>query len=208
MLTLPLADEVFLVSHDDYSGKPRLGPPVLGTLLAGAVLAELALAQRVTVAEDSTIRVLDQRKHGERLTDAAMAEILKPRDTYTVRIWVQHLREHAAAMVALRLIEAGLLAEESGRSRRPARYQPIDPLKAGAPAARLRYLIGRPEEADEQGAVLGGLVAVVGLESVVLGSSPQRVRETLIRAAQTLRPDLRSLIAGVDSVLVSMALGR
>lgn len=209
MLTLPLADEVFLVSHDEYTGKPRLSAPVLGTLLAGAVLGELALAHRVTVGEGRTVRVLDQGRHGERVTDAAMAEILKEQTEHTVRIWLQALREHAVTMVALRLSHAGLIAGDVTRSARKApRYQPTDPLKAGGPAARLRYLVDNPHAVEEQGAVLGALVMLAGLESVVLGSSPRQVRESLTQMVARLRPDLRSLVASVESVLFSIALGR
>ena len=49
MRPLPLADELFLIGHDEYTGKSVVNGDVLGCGLAGAVVAELLLAGRLTV---------------------------------------------------------------------------------------------------------------------------------------------------------------
>ena len=40
-----VADDLYLMAHDDRSGKPYLQPQALGIGLAGALLAELMLAE-------------------------------------------------------------------------------------------------------------------------------------------------------------------
>ena len=68
MQILPLAAELFLVGHDEYSGKPVVDGRRLDTGLAGAVLAELVQAQRIAVDLGGLIRILDDRPAGERVT--------------------------------------------------------------------------------------------------------------------------------------------
>src|SRR5262252_8816407 len=99
MIVLPLADELFLVGHDQYSGKPQVSDSALDTGLAGAVLGELALAGRIYVADDTNVIVRDQRPWGERVSDAALAEILKQREPHPVRAWVEYLRAHSRTRV-------------------------------------------------------------------------------------------------------------
>src|SRR5574342_1034606 len=134
MYALPLADELFLVGHDQYSGKTQVSDAALDTGLAGAVLGELVLAGRVQVGDDTTIYTRDERPYGERVTDAALAEILKQRETHPVRAWVEYLREHARTMVAPRLIQAGLVERVQSRVllKQTVRYRAVDPLKAAA----------------------------------------------------------------------------
>src|SRR5262245_36977798 len=108
MRALPLADEFFLVGFDEYTGKPLVNSEVLDTGLAGAVLGELLLAGRLVVDENNLVTARDQRPYGERVTDAALAEVLKQRDPHPVRAWVEYLREHVRAMVAPRLVQIGM----------------------------------------------------------------------------------------------------
>src|SRR6266704_4142496 len=44
-----LADDLYLMAHDDRTGKPLLQPRAAGLGLAGALLAELVLAGRIEV---------------------------------------------------------------------------------------------------------------------------------------------------------------
>jgi Golgi phosphoprotein 3 (GPP34) len=208
MQTLPLADELFLVGHDEYSGKPRVSDGVLDTGLAGAVLAELVVANRLHVTEDNTVVVRDQRPWGERVSDAALAEVLKQREAHPVRAWVEYLREHVRTMVAPRLVQSGLVERVQGRSllKQTVRFPAIDPLKAAAPQARLKYMIDHPRNLDEHSAALGGLVMATGLDFVVGGVSSRETRDGLARMAAILKPDLRALIVGVESAVAAIAL--
>src|SRR4051812_16223568 len=111
MQILPLADELFLVGHDEYSGKAVVDGRRLDTGLAGAVLAELVQAQRIAVDLGGLIRVLDDRPAGERVTDAALAELLRHAPGQPLRPWLEHLRVQARIMVAPRLAQVGLVTQ-------------------------------------------------------------------------------------------------
>lgn len=208
MYALPLADELFLIGHDQYSGKAQISDSALDTGLAGAVLGELVLAGRLGVADDTRIEVRDQRPYGERVSDAALAEILKQSESHPVRAWVEYLRDHARTMVAPRLVQTGLIERLQVRAmlKTSIRYPATDPLKAASSQARLRYMLDHPANLDEQSATLGGLVMATNLEFVLGGGSTREVREGLARMYQMLRPELRALIAGVESAVAQLAL--
>jgi hypothetical protein len=202
MHAMPLADELFLVGHDPYKGN------ALDTGRAGAVLGELALAERIYVDEDTVVQVRDQRPYGERVSDAALAEILKQNDLHPVRAWVEYLRDHARTMVAPRLVATGLIERVQTRSmlKQIVRYPATDPLRAASAEARLRYMLDHPGNIDVQTGVLAGLVVGVGLDFVLSGASAREVRDGLTRMLRVLRPDLRSLIVGVESAVAAIAL--
>jgi hypothetical protein len=208
MYALPLADELFLVGHDQYSGKPQVSDSALDTGLAGAVLGELALAGRIYVADDTNVIVRDQRPWGERVSDAALAEILKQREPHPVRAWVEYLRDHSRTMVAPRLVQAGLIERVQARAmlKQIVRYPATDPLKAASAQARLRYMLDHPSNLDEQTAALAGLVLGSGLDFVIGGGSARETRDGLVRMVQILRSDMRALVVGVESAVAQLAL--
>jgi hypothetical protein len=210
MLSLPLADEFFLVGHDEYSGKALISDDVLDVGLSGAVLGELMLAHRIIVAEDTTVRVRDQRPYGERVSDAALSELMKVDEALPVSVWVKGLRGHARAMVAPRLINARIVDRVQSRVmlRQVTRFPAVDPLKAASPRARLRYMFDHPQNLDEQTAVIGGLVRATELDYVLGAGSGREAREGLDRMVNALGPALRALCAGVEEAVASMALIR
>jgi hypothetical protein len=208
MIALPLADELFLVGHDQYSGKPVISDSVLDSGLAGAVLGELVLAGRLEVTEDNLVNARDQRPYGERVSDAALAEILKQRELHPVRAWVEYLREHSRTMVAPRLVQSRLIERVQARTmlKTTVRYKALDPLRASSAQARLRYMLDHQDTLDEQTAVLGGLVLATGLDFLLGGGSAREVREGLTQMHQRLRRDLQALVTGVESAVAAIAL--
>jgi hypothetical protein len=201
MITLPLADELFLVGHDQYSGKPQIDERTLDTGLAGAVLGEMVLAGRLRVDDDTTIWVRDQRPYGDRVTDAALAEILKQDQPHSARSWVEYLSGHVRAMVAARLVLRGLIQQQLTRQRR---FPAVDPVLAAGPQARLRFTLDRPGTADEQTAVLGALALATGLDHVVGGGSRRQTRNDLAQMHSSLGPDLHRLVLGVEAAAAQL----
>ena len=208
MQTLPLADELFLIGHDEYSGKTIISGEVLDTGLAGAVLGELLLAGRITIAEGK-VTLEDDRPYGEGVSDAAIAEIRRKGNTFAVRSWVEYLREQVREIVARRLIAAGLIRTEQARSmfRQVTRFPATDPMKAAAPRVRLRYLLERPQLLDLQAATLASLVKACALESVlVLDLRPGPGTDLIANAQAVLPPDGLALVKGVDMAVAAIAL--
>jgi hypothetical protein len=203
MITLPLADEFFLVGHDQYRGRPRVNGLVLDTGLAGAVLGELVLDRRIVVGPDTTVQVWDPRPYGERVSDAALAEVLKQDQAHTVRAWVEYLRDQARAMVGSRLVVRGLVTARVGRHRR---FPAVDPVLAAAPQTRLGYLLDRPGLADESSAVLAALTLATGLNTAVGGPSDRQIRNGLTQMHEGLDPQLRALTLGVAAAAAQASL--
>ncbi len=208
MRTLPLADEFFLIGHDEYSGKTLVNAVVLDSGLAGAVLGELIISGRLSVTEAGLVTALDHRPYGERVSDAALAEILKQRENHPIRAWVEYLRDEVRNMVAPRLIHAGLInrVQHNGVLRKGVRFPAVDPIKAAAPQSRLRYMLEYPQYLDAPTAVLAGLARATGLEHVFGVGSAKESRERLGAITQTLTNDLQLLCAGVDAAVAAIAL--
>ena len=59
-----VADDLYLLGHDDRSGKPLLQPRALGTGLAGALLAELMLAGCIGLRHDGTVVITRGTRQG------------------------------------------------------------------------------------------------------------------------------------------------
>jgi len=199
MQILPLADELFLVGHDEYSGKPVVDGRRLDTGLAGAVLAELVQAQRIAIETGDLIRVLDDRPVGERVTDAALAELLRHAAGQPLRPWLEHLRVQARIMVAPRLAEAGLVAHAPPRRplRWTTRYPALDLLAAAAPRVRVRFMMDQPELRDAPTTALGAFAGSAGLGHVFGIGTGQRARRRLERWAGQLPADLGLICAAV-----------
>ncbi len=104
-----------------------------------------------------------------------MAEVLKQPEAHPIRAWIEYLRTEVRNMVAPRLVQAGVIqrVQSSGMLRKSVRFPAVEPIKAAAPRARLRYMLDHPEYLDGHTAVLGGLARATGLEHV-LGAGTSR----------------------------------
>jgi Golgi phosphoprotein 3 (GPP34) len=209
MRALPVADELFLVGHDEYSGKCLTNHAVLGCGLAGAVLIELMLAGRIVMA-DGRVVVRDSRPWSERVTDAALAEMLKRREAFPVRSWVEYLCPEVREIVGERLQTEGLVRREQSRGlslRSVVRFPAVDAVEAAGPRVRLRYMLDQGQPLDLVTALLGALVRATELESVLLLQlGRQQLRDLLGRVVEALPPDLRTVIAAVDASVAAVAL--
>jgi hypothetical protein len=208
MYALPLADEMFLIGHDGYSGKPLISDSALDTVLAGAILGELIFAQRIGIREDNALVPYDQRPIGDRVCDPVLVEVLKQNETHTVRAWVEHLRDNARTPIALRLVRTGLVDRVEARAmlKTTIRYPARDRIAAAGSEARLRYMLDHPGNLDEQTATMAGLVLAGGLEFLLGGASGREIKERLLQMAQMARPDMRFLMAGVESAVAALAM--
>jgi Golgi phosphoprotein 3 (GPP34). len=208
MDSLPLADEVFLIGHDENSGKAHISDEALDTVLAGAVLGELLFAGLIALTEDTIVLPYSDASTGDAVCDSALVEINKQADRYPVRAWVEHLRGDIRPMVANRLIRLNLVerVEARGLLRTSIRYPFRDRIAAAAPIARLRYMLDHPDLLDDHSAALAALILAGNLEFVFGGASAREIRQSLVRMAQTCHPQVRLLIAGLESAVAALAM--
>jgi hypothetical protein len=209
MRALPLADELFLVGHDEYSGKPIVNSVILDSGLAGAVLGELLLAGRLVI-DDNRVQVYDPRAYGESVSDAALAEIVRQQENHPVRAWVEYLRDDVREMVGRRLVASRIVEREESRGfrfRASVRFPAIDAIEAAKPRVRLRYLLDKDEQLDQQAAALAALVRAAELEQAILvDTNKQQVRDHIAQATAHMHPFLHALAQGVDAAVAAIAL--
>src|SRR5262249_12021636 len=108
--TRSIADELFLLAHDDVTGKPRLHPRVTGIGLAGALLAELLLPGLLGIRAGILLPFTDVTP-GDSLLRQAFAPIQVERPAKPIRPWLDALAGVAANGVPERLAQAGVLVE-------------------------------------------------------------------------------------------------
>jgi hypothetical protein len=201
-----VADDLYLVAHDDATGRPLLQPRALGLGLAAGLLAELMLGAAIGVRADGTLaagRTWPGCELGRRVRDLVAAE----REPLAVRDWLRFLARTAADDVAERLERAGYLTRGSGwppwRSRRRV---PVDADWAFAPLLRVRCALDARRPLCAHDAVLAGLAVASGLGfRIERYLTPSRGAAD---AARQLDPGLRELIAQTRAAVDSAVLSR
>lgn len=196
-----LAEEFFLIAHDDHTGRGLLDADVLAVGLAGAVLAGLVLAGRVTVL-DGKVALMDERPAGDPIGDPLIAALRQEGEQRTVRAWIDELRDGLTATVAEDLEARGVIRPVVARQpvhRRPrVRYPAVAPVRAVRPRVRLGHALGRAVRVDARTALLAAIVRATGLAGWFIDVYGPPVRGQLARISANLPPSLRTLITAVE----------
>jgi Golgi phosphoprotein 3 GPP34 len=203
-----VADDLYLLAHDDRSGRPLLPPRPLGTGLAGALLAELMLTRHIGLRSDTAVVT------GQDVPRAAVAGhvllklIADEPSPLPARAWLEFLSQTAARDVALRLEQAGYLTRVHSRvPGRGGRMVPVNPDWAFAPMLRVRSALDAGREPAPHAAVLTGLAVACGLGFRLEQYQPEAGRSTG-DAVAWLPPDLRQLIIQTQITVSSAVLSQ
>ncbi len=201
-----VADDLWMMAHDDVTGRAFLQPRATGLGLAGGLLAELMLPGALTL-EGGWLMPGQAAAPGDELGRWVLGLILGEREPRPASEWLAFLARTATGDVAARLERSGYLAQtRSWRPRRAGRWVPYDPDCAFAPLARARPALDPAGTATPQGTVLAGLAAGCGLGSRLLPYGPPGARRNLDAALARLAPGLRELIAQVQASVDSAVL--
>ncbi|WP_018350803.1 GOLPH3/VPS74 family protein [Longispora albida] len=198
-----LADEFFLIAHDDLDGRRRLHGRATGLGLAGALLGELMLFQCLTL-ENGLLTVVDRRPPGEPLAAGTLQALLDSPEHRDVRTWLAYLSQDSTDTVAQRLAGLGFLHREESRVlwRKTVRYVPVDGTRTAWPAPKLRLALteGRPMDLPEM--ALAVLVEAAGLlETVIWDGKQSGARRYLRRISAALPAPLRELAGHVEAAI-------
>jgi Golgi phosphoprotein 3 (GPP34) len=202
-----VADDLYLLGHDDRSGKPLLQPRALGTGLAGALLTELMLAGCIGLRQDSAVVITRDTPRGAVQRHPLLKQVADEPGPQPVRSWLRFLAHSAAWDVALRLEEAGYLQHVRSRVPwRPDQWIPVNPDWAFAPMLRVRSALNPARPLTAHAAALTGLAVACGLGFRLDLYQAQAGRPVQDAVAQ-LGPGLQELIAqtqtAVDSTVLS-----
>ncbi len=202
-----IADDLYLMAHDDVTGRPFLQSRAVGLGLAGGLLAELMLLDKLRLSHGWVVTG-DPGQPRDELGYCVLGLIVSERELHPVRDWLAFLARTAAADVAVRLERAGYLRQARlGRPRRGGRWVPADPDCAFAPLGRARSALEAAGAATAYATILAGLAVGSGLGPRLLPYGPPDSRRRLDMALEQLPPGLRELIAqtqaAVDSALLA-----
>ncbi|HEX5199615.1 GPP34 family phosphoprotein [Paractinoplanes rhizophilus] len=206
-----LADQYFLIAHQDRTGRSRLHPRATGLGLAAALLGELILEGRIGIA-DGDLVILDRHPPADSLTHDILDLLIAQQRHREVRTWLAFLSQDAEVRVGERLVRLGAVDLITRRRMLSTEvvYMPNSPEQRNAAAwapARLANLLVRGIELSLTDRVLVGLVAATGLTRHVLYDFEmhRQAFQSLPSAVGALPGDLRDLIefteASVGSVL-------
>lgn len=206
-----MADQYFLIAHEDRTGRSRLHPRATGLGLAAALLGELVMEGRIGVSDGDLI-ILDRHPPTDALAHDVLDLLIAQPQHRDVRIWLAFLSQDAAIRVGERLTRLG--AVEAVTKRRmlstETLYMPNSAAQRNAAAwapARLANMLVRGMGMSISDRMLIGLVAATGLTRHVLYDfeAHRHAFQSLPSAVGSLPADLRELIeyteASVGSVV-------
>ena len=202
-----VADDLYLMAHDDRTGRPHLQPRALGIGLAGALLTELMLADCIGLRRDSTVVFAAGVTQDTVLRHALLKQIADEPGPQPVQAWLRYLARSAARDVALRLEQAGYLEHVRGWiPGRQGRWVPVNPDWAFAPMLRIRSALDPARPITAHAAALTGLAVAAGLR-FRLDQYQTQAGRTVQDAVAALGPGLQELISqtrtAVDSTVLS-----
>jgi hypothetical protein len=201
-----VADDLYLLAHNDVSGRAYVQPRALGLGLAGGLLCELVLAGAVSVHHDD-IAVLARRPPDELLA-RVLGQVAAEQEAHPVSEWLAYVARTAPADVAARLAASGYLTQ--GKSLLPwrgGRWVPTDRDSAFSPVLRVRAALDASRPLTIHAAVLAGLADACGLWFRLAQYLPGRAVRPVHHAVAQLAPGLQGLIcqtkAAVDSAMLA-----
>ncbi|HEY8721573.1 GOLPH3/VPS74 family protein [Pengzhenrongella sp.] len=180
MTALLLAEELFLLAHDDESGKPG-AVLALDNALAGALLLDLAAVELVHAEGKSLTAVEGTPAHP--LLAAAHAELLASDAKRTAQHWVNHLPKALKPLrdqVGRSLAERGVLSEERGKILGifdTVRWPEIDPAPEHELRSRLKHVLVYGNEAEARTELLIALLSPLGLVREVVDKQHRKQAE-------------------------------
>ena len=196
-----LADDLWLLAHNERSGRPHLQPRALGLGLAGALLAELVLPGTIRVWRGLIIPAGAQPP-GDDVAHSVLRTMTAEREHLPVRDWLAFLAGTAGREVARRLEHAGYLTRaRGGLMGRGERWVPVDADGAFAPLVRVKSALSARGPVAAQHVVLGALATGCGLDHQLTLYLPPGARDRLRDAARQLDPGLRKLITATQTTV-------
>jgi hypothetical protein len=198
----PVADELFQLAHDEYTGQSYISREVLGVGLAGAALIELTWADKIAIKPGAVVERTAQHFTGDPVGDHVLQQIAgQEPHTHPVTQWVNFMRDDLYTVVAERLTRANILRVTRGGMLRQTRYEAVDPFTYSMPRSRLVGTLQSPpprhQALDERNAVLAGLTVALDLWAAVSVLSADEVREQAAKVTTRLPADMNMIMQGV-----------
>ncbi|EWM15776.1 GPP34 family phosphoprotein [Kutzneria sp. 744] len=206
---LPLAEALFFLAHDEFTGKAQVARASLEICLSGAIICDLLFTGRISV-NDGCPEATGKAARGDRASAEVLAEIAAEPTGYPLREWIDHLRPVVVDKVVTQLADAGLVTPIAERSllRRTHRYPPVDLLVAAGGRAEIRAAVLGPGKPDVYNVSLALLAWHLGLDDLCEPQLDRRMlRAWLDRAAKPMPPAASEVLAAVESAIAASVYG-
>ncbi|MFG3710844.1 GPP34 family phosphoprotein [Micromonospora sp. NPDC047730] len=192
---MPLADDFYLLTHSDTSGRPYLNTRAIALGLAAALLAELVMENKLKIGGGRVVPVSPVTPPSDALAHMVFEQIVRDPQHHDLRTWLSFLSVTSYDQVAMRLVHAGRLrrAVVRGLLRQREELVPVDSSDAARPAVMLVYHATRRLDFDLAGLTLAYLVDVTGMTPVALEAADPNDIAYLRRQLSRLWPPMREL---------------
>ncbi|MFG3685454.1 GPP34 family phosphoprotein [Micromonospora sp. NPDC047740] len=203
-----LADEFFMLAHDDQSGRPRLPHSSITFGLAAALLAELGSARWIHF-ERGDLTILDRRAPDDWLQHQVLAQLIASPQHTATRTWLAYLAATSYDLVAKRLLQAGMVRPVTYRRmfKTVTVFEPTDMNVAAWSWARLVGSLRQLEPLDTFDLALAGIAREVRLDQWILQgtshASTAYLRQLLAEAPPPMRDLLAALNAAIGNAVMS-----
>jgi hypothetical protein len=195
----PVADELWLLSHHERSGRPKLEDRRIGLGLAGGVICELLIDGLVTLASEQHVFLRYDPRYGrDAVGQWAMAEMDRADGQVPVGQWVWHLGEHITPRVVDRLVQAGIVEYAKVGLLGGKRAVAVNPNIAASPRVRLMHQL-TTGAVDVPTLTLGALAVSIDLDTIIARDVvAPTLRTDLVNAAKTyLHQHLRDVFNAI-----------
>jgi hypothetical protein len=164
----PIADELWLLSHHEHSGRAKLEDQRVALGLAGGIVCELLIEGHITLASEQHVFLrFDPGYARDAVGQWAMAEMDRADGQVPVGQWIWHLGEQVTRRVADRLEQAGIVeyvrAGLLGGGKRPVA---VNPNLAASPRVRLMHQL-TTGAVDVPTLTLGALAVSIDLDVII-----------------------------------------
>lgn len=206
-----LAEAMFLLLHDPFSGRAELAPELVRCGLVAGELAELIIGERVAFDNDRIVVIGGGGFVLDEISALVVEAIQSQTRTHGVRSWMDALGDTIYEQVTSRLLDSGTLGRDEG-GRRPMRrgtqrFPAANLLAASGPRVLLEHMLSFPQELDLEraslAAILGALGALQGFDPAIDRAA---LRITIADLTERLPPDLRELVRGVEAYVAANSL--
>lgn len=209
MASTDLAEQFFLIGHDEFSGRPAVSNELVECGLVGAMFGALVIEGRLGVKEGKVL-VLDSEPSDDDLANKLVLTVDQQSTDHRVRTWAEQLGSYAYRAIAERLVAAGTLRREVGRNmlgRAGERYPAVNLYDAARPRLKLNHVIRHREELDLDQAVLAALLTAVGIEAVLgVDMNREALRNVINSLLRAMPVQLQELMGGIDEAVASISL--
>lgn len=164
----PIADELWLLSHHEQSGRPKLDEQRVALGLSGAIVCELLTDGLITIAGEQHVFLRYDPRYGrDEIAQWALTEMDRADGQVPVSQWIWHLCNEVTPRVIDRLAQAGVVEYiKAGLLGGARRAVAANANLAASPRVRMLHQLATGQ-VDVATLTLGALAVAIDLDTII-----------------------------------------